>query len=366
MARTVDETAALTRDAFREGVLARDGGRCVLCGEPAVDAHHVMERRLFADGGYRLGNGASVCATHHLACERTLVSVEDVRAAAGISAKVLPEHLYPDQPYTKWGDPVLPNGRRMRGELFLDPSVQRVLAEGGVLHLYTPKVKYPRTWHLPWSRDVSADDRLVRDLSGFVGAECVALEKLDGGNVTGLNPACLDPGEPAVHARSTDSGDPPGMEVPRAVWACCGHDLPRDWRVVMENLSVRLSIPYEGLDALVVATSVWDETNAMLPYDETVEWATLLGLPTPRLLWRGTFDEAALRRLADGLDPSRCEGYVLRVSGRVPYGRFSRSVAKYVRADHNGLSPHGRDRTRAARNGMRPGATPLDAWRVVG
>ena len=42
----------LTRDEFREGVFARDHNNCVICGEPAADAHHIVERRLFSDGGY--------------------------------------------------------------------------------------------------------------------------------------------------------------------------------------------------------------------------------------------------------------------------------------------------------------------------
>ena len=29
----------LTRDEFREGVFERDKYRCVICGQPAIDAH---------------------------------------------------------------------------------------------------------------------------------------------------------------------------------------------------------------------------------------------------------------------------------------------------------------------------------------
>jgi len=48
------------RDQFREAVLSRDRHMCVVCGQPARDAHHIMERRLFPDGGYHLDNGASL------------------------------------------------------------------------------------------------------------------------------------------------------------------------------------------------------------------------------------------------------------------------------------------------------------------
>ena len=54
----------LTRDQFREGVFERDKHKCVFCDKPAVDAHHILERRLFSGaqaGGYFMSNGASVC-----------------------------------------------------------------------------------------------------------------------------------------------------------------------------------------------------------------------------------------------------------------------------------------------------------------
>src|SRR3546814_5336655 len=66
----------LTRTAFREGVFARDENRCVFCPLPAEDAHHIIERRLWPDGGYYLDNGASVCRDHHIRCETTEISVE--------------------------------------------------------------------------------------------------------------------------------------------------------------------------------------------------------------------------------------------------------------------------------------------------
>src|SRR5215831_10269753 len=117
----------LSRDEFRNGVLRRDGHRCVICGAPAVDAHHIIERRLFGDGGYYLDNGASVCREHHLKAESTQLSCDEIREAAGIRTVVLPQHFYPDQPVDKWGNPILPDGRRLRGELFDDPNVQKVI-----------------------------------------------------------------------------------------------------------------------------------------------------------------------------------------------------------------------------------------------
>ena len=86
----------LTRDQFREGVFERDGHKCVVCGNPAQDAHHIIERRLFSDGGYYLDNGASVCGDCHIKAEQTVISPQELRDAAGIRKIVLPEHLYHD------------------------------------------------------------------------------------------------------------------------------------------------------------------------------------------------------------------------------------------------------------------------------
>ena len=54
----------LSRDEFREGVFERDGHKCVVCKEQGKDAHHILERRLFNDGGYYLDNGATLCEKH--------------------------------------------------------------------------------------------------------------------------------------------------------------------------------------------------------------------------------------------------------------------------------------------------------------
>ncbi len=147
----------LERKVFKELVFKRDNYKCVFCDKPAVDAHHILERRLWPDGGYYLDNGASVCAEHHLLCEKTLISVEEVREACKISKPILPPHLYDDQQYDKWGNIILANGQRMKGELFWDESVQIVLKD--VLNTFTDWIKYPRTYHLPWSGSVGKDDR---------------------------------------------------------------------------------------------------------------------------------------------------------------------------------------------------------------
>jgi hypothetical protein len=124
----------LDRDSFREGVFARDRNTCVTCGAPAVDAHHIIERKLFVDGGYYLSNGSSLCSDCHLKAEMTTLSVEEIRRACSIANPVLPEGFTVDRSYDKWGNEVLPDGRRVPGPLFNDHGARKILQRVGVLY----------------------------------------------------------------------------------------------------------------------------------------------------------------------------------------------------------------------------------------
>jgi len=50
------------RQAFREGCLARDKNRCVVCGSTeSLDVHHIADRHQMPNGGYVLSNGITLC-----------------------------------------------------------------------------------------------------------------------------------------------------------------------------------------------------------------------------------------------------------------------------------------------------------------
>lgn len=317
----------MTRDDFRAKVFARDGGRCVFCKAPAADAHHIMERRLFPDGGYYMENGASVCELHHLECEKTEIPVEMVREACGITRPVLPPDYYPDQRYDKWGNPILADGRRLRGELFFDESVQKVLAAGGKLREFTGYVKYPRTRHLPWSEGVTDDDRVMDDLSKLEGREVVVTEKMDGENTTMYRDF--------IHARSIDGRPHPSRSWVKNLHGRIAGDMPEGWRLCGENLFAEHSIPYDSLASYFLGFSVWTEKNECLAWDETLEWLTLFGVMPVPVLYRGIFDAVKVRALyVAKRDWERREGYVVRPAGRFHYGEFPRVVGKFVRAGH--------------------------------
>lgn len=335
----------LTRNEFREQVFKRDKYKCVFCDKPAVDAHHILERRLWPDFGYYLSNGASVCAEHHISCERTAISVEDVRYAAGITKVVVPPHLYDDHIYDKWGNPVLEDGRRGKGELFLDLSVQKVLKEGNVLNLFTSYVKYPRTNHLPWSPGVNDDDRVMQDLSVFENKQVIVTRKMDGENTSLYNDH--------IHARSIDSKGGIDRAWVKKFWSGIAHDIPEGWRICGENLWAEHSIHYDDLPSYFLGFSIWDELNTCLSWNDTLQYFALLGIEPVPVIYEGTWNETKIRSLEKDLLWEKDEGYVVRLADSFTYGQFKESIAKFVRKNHVQTSKHWRAGRTFTPNGIR-------------
>lgn len=322
----------LTRDNFREGVFERDKGKCVFCDSAAKDAHHILERRLWPDGGYYLSNGASVCEEHHIKCETTEISVEEVRLAAGITKKMIPPHMYDDVEYDKWGNVLLADGRRLKGELFFDESVQKILEKGGMLSLFLPYVKYPRSYHLPWSQGVTDDDRIMPNIKNLVGKRVIATIKMDGENCSMYTDY--------IHARSLDSNHHYSRNWVKNFWSTISYNIPPYWRLCGENLFAKHSIKYEELESFFLAFSIWNEKNRCLSWDDSLEWFELIGVKPVEKIYDGIYDEKALIRLADDLPWDSCEGYVLRTADEFDFIDFKNSVGKYVRKGHVMTAQH--------------------------
>jgi hypothetical protein len=202
--------------------------------------------------------------------------------------------------------------------------------------------KYPRTSHLPWSPGVSSDDKVLLDTSGFAGQAVVVTLKMDGENTT-LYPHHL-------HARSLDSVHHPSRAWVKGLHATIAHLIPDGWRLCGENLYAEHSIRYEDLPSYFMLLSVWNEENICLSWQETQEWAALLDLTLPPVLYQGQWDEAAIRAIT--LDPATQEGYVVRVAARFPYAEFGGRVAKWVRPHHVQTDNHWMHRA-VVPNGLR-------------
>ncbi len=327
----------LTRDDFREGSFARDGHKCVICGrlasEGALNAHHIIDRTLFADGGYYLENAATLCEeVCHMEAEKTLLSVEDVRAAAAIKNYPMPNGFYPEDVIDKWGNYILPNKTRLRGPKFYDEPVQKVLSAAGLLDSFTHYVKYPQTKHLDFSPGLGNDDDIIASLEELEGHECVVTIKMDGENFTMYNDYC--------HARSLDGRHHPSRNWAKDFHAQRQQEIPELWRVVAENVYAQHSIRYDNLDSYVLGISVWNEFNVALSWDETLEWFKLLDIVPVPTLWRGIVTRKKLMELAESLDTNVHEGLVVRRSDAIPYSAFGRRVCKWVRKGHVQTNDH--------------------------
>ncbi|MFI2370573.1 RNA ligase family protein [Streptomyces sp. NPDC018833] len=215
------------------------------------------------------------------------------------------------------------------------------------------RTHYPRTPHLPWSPGASVDDLRVSDLSRLCGREVVVTEKLDGENTT----LYAD----GLHARSLDSAHHPSRAWVKALHGRIGHAIPAGWRVCGENMYARHSLAYDDLDGYFYGFSVWDARGRCLDWDRTVPFLRDLGIPVPRVLWRGVFDARAEKTLRTmRLDLTRQEGYVVRTAEGFAAEDFGQRVAKWVRPGHVQTGTHWMHAA-VVENGLGPNA-PL--WAV--
>lgn len=199
-------------------------------------------------------------------------------------------------------------------------------------------MKYPRTYHLPDSPGLGSDDKRLPSLDIFAGRRVVATEKMDGEGTTMTREA--------TYPRSPDGRSHPSRNWVKAHHARKAADIPADWRISGEYMYARHSLVYtraagNALPAFFLGFGVWDESNCLLDWDQTLEVFALLDIVPVKVLYDGPFSPDLSARLAQCLDPERQEGFVLRDAGRIAYpegtageGKFLTGLAKWVREDH--------------------------------
>lgn len=333
----------LSRKDFRTAVFERDV-RCVLCKGERQDAHHLIDRRLWPDGGYYLDNGVTLCGICHLEAERTILDPEVLRKQAGIKTILLPPSFDEECEYDKWGNPVWPDLTRSKGPLFNDLSVQRALKAGGVLDRFTSYQKHARTPHLPWSPNAGKDGDKTKDVFGELKelylniGDVVVTQKLDGEQTT------MYPDH--YHARSIDSGYHPARTWVGNLHGQIKHEIPEGFRIVGENLYATHSIAYHDLPSYFFVFAIFDGDNYCLSWTDTEAYAEMLGLLTVPSLYRGPYDQK-LFESPEFFAPTpwgEVEGYVVRSAVPFPYSAWDRRVGKVVRKDHVKTDQHWRHR----------------------
>lgn len=185
-------------------------------------------------------------------------------------------------------------------------------------------IKYPRTFHLPWSPGKTNDDKVLTSCDCFVNQEVVLTEKRDGENTTIYQDYC--------HARSIDSRSHPSRDWIKKLQSRIGYMIPDGWRICGENLYARHTLGYSNLESYFEVFSIWDENNDCLSWDETIIICKELDLISVPVIWRGIWDEDFIRSIC--INTVIQEGYVVRIAKTFKCQDFSSSVAKYVRSGH--------------------------------
>ena len=189
------------------------------------------------------------------------------------------------------------------------------------------KIKYPRTYHLPWTESATADDKILTPdqvVSYFSGRDvCVSL-KMDGENTT--------IGKNYSHARSVDSGDHWSRHHIKQLAAKLAVDIPEGWRICGENLMATHSIEYKNLSSYFYVFAILDGSTR-LSLSEMIEYCDYTNLDMVPILSQGKFESLDFKNRF-GLDFSMDEGYVLSNSGRFHLEDMHKNVAKVVRPCH--------------------------------
>ena len=79
----------MDRKEFKKIIFERTNNKCCVpgCNCDAVDAHHILDRHLWSNGGYIISNGASLCAKHHIDAEEGKITPRQCIEYMNISLK---------------------------------------------------------------------------------------------------------------------------------------------------------------------------------------------------------------------------------------------------------------------------------------
>lgn len=207
------------------------------------------------------------------------------------------------------------------------------------------KLKYPRTFHVPWSPGRGSDDKVLRDTSHFRGIRLVVTEKMDGENTTMTRNFC--------YARSLDSADHESQHYIKGIHARIKHQLSEDIRLHGENLFAKHSIKYNNLDDYFLVFAASDiRENIFLSFDQTAEICRDLRLyMAPTLLYNCKWSDIEHRHsFWDVMDGH--EGWVVRNISEFSIPDFKLNAAKFVRENHVQTADHWKNK-RIERNELR-------------
>lgn len=168
-------------------------------------------------------------------------------------------------------------------------------------------------------------------LSVFENMEIVVSVKMDGENTSLYNDH--------FHARSIDSKMHSSRNWIKSFWSAIKTDIPDNYRICGENLYAKHSIKYNDLKSYFYGFSVW-HNEICLSWTDTLEFFNIIGIQSVEVIYEGVFDENILRNIANTIDLSKNEGYVVRNKNQFIYSDFSKNVGKFVRKGHVQTDDH--------------------------
>lgn len=348
------------RSWFREACVRRDDATCVVpwCGE-AVDTdpsgdgeiHHIIERKLWDDGGYIPENGACVCNTHHRYAETNYIPPQAFWCWLGVSSPTLPDSV-DSHHINKWGEPMeTPPWSSLRDH-----------------------IKYPSTRHLLpcyWQSERStAEERTERDDTGmtstapFVGVPFVVSVKMDGSNAM-----LVKDSENPVRARNGKHADHESFDMlKQEYWEKDVYSsLNENIQIFGEWMYAKHSIHYgcecdsgceepcestgPPLDDSFYVFGAYDtDYDVWLSWAETRWWANEIGFSMPPIVGESVLDTTVkdstqefvqyITEESERIVDLGHEGTIVRTTFPFHYGQFGERVGKFVRPNHVRTDEH--------------------------
>ncbi len=192
-------------------------------------------------------------------------------------------------------------------------------------------IKYPKTFHLPFSKSLKNDDRRMVNEQSLNGKDVIVTIKMDGENTSMYRDG--------IHARSLSSAHHPSRSVVKALHSAIRNDIPEGWRICGENMYAKHSIHYTDLDSFFYVFSVWNEKNEALPYLATKDFCKDLGLTHVEVVdcildFATEEGMSALEKIYEEVVANGQEGIVVRNAKGFHYDSFQDNLVKAVRANH--------------------------------
>ena len=197
------------------------------------------------------------------------------------------------------------------------------------------KVKYPRSYHLPFSPGATSDDKKWTNeqaIAYTTGKDLVVTEKLDGSNVSLYSDY--------YHNRSINTSYHPAFDWIKRYHSEIAINIPNGIRICGEYLYNTHSISYDNLESYFYGFSVW-EGNKCLSWEDTLEWFKLLDItPVPTVAENIGYHDKLITMIGEDVVNQGKEGIVVRNRDSFSIDKFSQNLAKYVRANHVTSSEH--------------------------